>query len=71
MDADLKSLEDKVSQLIDLCGNLREENAALRGNLMQVKQDADALKDKMLLASDRLESLLETMPAMAQQLAES
>ena len=71
MDADLKSLEDKLSQLIDLCGNLREENAALRGNLMQAQHDAETLKGKMLQASDRLENLLETMPAMAQQVAES
>ena len=63
MEADLKSLEEKIGKLISLCADLREENGQLRGDLSQAQQVADALKSKMLLASNKLEGLLETMPA--------
>jgi cell division protein ZapB len=62
MEADLKSLEEKISKLISLCSNLREENSQLLGDLSQARQAADTLKSKMLLASNKLEGLLETMP---------
>lgn len=62
MDADLKSLEEKISKLISLCSNLREENSQLLGDLSQARQAADTLKSKMLLASNKLEGLLEKMP---------
>ena len=62
MDADLKSLEDKMSKLIALCGSLREENAQLRGDLSQAQLTSDTLKSKMLLASNKLEGLLSAMP---------
>jgi cell division protein ZapB len=62
MEADLKSLEEKISKLISLCSNLREENSQLLGDLSQARQTAEALKNKMLLASNKLEGLLEQMP---------
>ena len=65
MDADLKRLEDKVSKLVSLCISLREENTQLRGDLTQAQQDSHTLKNNMLLASQKLEILLETMPADA------
>ncbi len=55
MEADLKSLEEKITKLISLCSNLREENVRLRSDLTQTK-------DNMLLASNKLEGLLESMP---------
>jgi cell division protein ZapB len=55
MEADLKSLEEKITKLISLCANLREENSQLRSDLSQTKGN-------MLLASNKLESLLESMP---------
>ncbi len=63
MDADLKRLEDKINKLVSLCVTLREENAQLRGDLSQAQQNSDTLKNNMLLASQKLEVLLETMPA--------
>lgn len=63
MDADLKSLEEKISKLISLCTALREENIQLRDDLTQAQQNSDTLKNNMLLASQKLETLLETMPA--------
>ncbi len=62
MEADLKSLQEKITKLITLCSALREENVQLRGDLSQAQQDADALKSNMQLASDKLEVLLESMP---------
>jgi cell division protein ZapB len=63
MEADLISLEEKITKLITLCATLREENSRLRGDLTQTQQTTDALKSNMLLASNKLESLLESLPA--------
>lgn len=63
MDADLKRLEDKINKLVSLCVTLREENTQLRGDLTQAQQNSDALKNNMLLASQKLEVLLATIPA--------
>ena len=62
MEADLKSLEEKITKLISLCANLREENRQLLSDLSQAHQAADTLKSKMLLASNKLEGLLAAMP---------
>ncbi len=62
MEADLKSLEDKITKLITLCSNLRGENSQLREELSQAQAAAAALKNNMLLASNKLEGLLEAMP---------
>jgi cell division protein ZapB len=62
MEADLKSLEEKITRLITLCSDLREENIQLRSDLSQAQQDASALKNNMQLAGDKLESLLASMP---------
>lgn len=65
MDADLKRLEEKINKLVSLCVTLREDNAQLRNDLTQAQQNSDALKSNMLLASEKLEILLETMPSDA------
>jgi cell division protein ZapB len=62
MEADLKSLEEKISKLISLCGRLREENGQLRENITLAQQKTDALKSSMLMASNKLEALLQTVP---------
>ena len=62
MEADLKNLEEKITKLISLCANLREENSQLLSDLSQAQQAADTLKSKMLLASIKLEGLLTAMP---------
>lgn len=63
MDADLKRLEDKITTLISLCASLRDENAKLRDDLNHAHQNTATLKNNMLLASQKLEVLLEKMPA--------
>ena len=62
MEADLKALEDKVAQLIDLCKQLRTENIDLRQELAQAQNDARQLKENMALTGNRLQALLERLP---------
>lgn len=68
MEADLRSLEEKISKLITLCSNLREENTLLRSTLSNTQQGADALKTKMQQASNKLELLLAKMPMPSENL---
>ncbi|MGB2833093.1 MAG: hypothetical protein WBC07_09060 [Methylotenera sp.] len=62
MDADLKVLEAKLSGLISLCIDLRNENAQLRQDLNTTQQDTAQLKDSMAKASERIEALMESLP---------
>jgi cell division protein ZapB len=55
MEADLKTLEEKITKLVSLCANLREENLRLRNDLTQTKGN-------MLQASNKLEILLQSIP---------
>ena len=55
MELDLKKLEEKITKLISLCSNLRQENIQLRSDLTQAK-------DNMTQAGNRLETLLESLP---------
>lgn len=63
MNVDLKKLEDKIGKLISLCAILREENLQLRDDLSHAQQNSNTLKSNMLLASEKLEILLETIPS--------
>lgn len=62
MDADLKMLELKLSGLISLCSDLRSENTQLRLDLSATQNDVALLKANMVIASERVESLLESLP---------
>ena len=62
MDADLKALEQKISQLISLCAKLRQENAQLRLDLTNTEADTVLLKANMQQASTRIEALMESLP---------
>jgi cell division protein ZapB len=62
MDADLKALEDKLTQLIALCQMLRTKNLELQQNLANAQDDTRQLKDSMTQASARLEALIEQLP---------
>jgi cell division protein ZapB len=55
MEADIKSLEAKITKLVDLCTSLREENAQLNGELAKARSN-------MRQASDKLEVLLGSIP---------
>lgn len=62
MDADLKSLEHKLSQLITLCQNLRAQNADLHQQLVKAQSETKQLKDNIATVSTRLEAVIERLP---------
>lgn len=63
MDAELKSLEAKVSLFVELCQRLREENQQLRQQVASAVNQTKRLEDKINSATSRLESLLAQIPA--------
>ncbi len=62
MDAELRSLEDKVNQVVALCQRLRADNHALRQQLATALNDNKQLAEKIGVASTRLETLLTQIP---------
>jgi cell division protein ZapB len=62
MDADLKALEDKIGQLVELTQRLRDDNRGLRQQLAEAANDNKRLGDKVDAARVRLEALLERLP---------
>lgn len=66
MDADLKSLEERVAKLIALCHHLREDNGQLRQEVSKLNQESQSLKLNMTQASVQLEKLLSALPEEGQ-----
>lgn len=62
MDTELKSLEQKLSQLVDFCHQLRDENHELRQQLATEQNHAKQLHEKLSGAKVRLENLLNRIP---------
>ncbi|GAB7563835.1 hypothetical protein LG202_18740 [Methylobacillus methanolivorans] len=62
MNADLITLEEKLSQLISLCQLLRAENLELRQELGRYQDDNKQLKDNMELAGQKLQAVIERLP---------
>lgn len=62
MDAELKQLEQKLSQLLDFCQRLRTENHQLRQQLASEQNHNKHLSDKLEGAKTRLADLLERIP---------
>ncbi len=62
MEAELKSLEDKLAQLVSLCHRLRAENHQLRQDVAAGLNTARALDEKINAATARLEALLQQIP---------
>jgi cell division protein ZapB len=62
MDADLKALEDKISQLVDLTQSVRANNLELRQALAIAQDEVRLLKSNMQQASEKLESLIDQLP---------
>ena len=63
MEAELKSLEGKLVQFVELCQKLRADNQALRQQLASAMNESKRLEEKINSATERLESLLSQMPA--------
>lgn len=62
MDAELKSLERKLSQFVELCARLRADNRQLREQLESAMSDNKQLTEKIGAATGRLETLLSQIP---------
>ncbi|MDP2828988.1 MAG: hypothetical protein Q8O37_10310 [Sulfuricellaceae bacterium] len=58
----MKSLEDKVEQIVEACIQLRTENTQLRQQLAAAQNDNKRLSEKIQGAHTRLEALLENIP---------
>ena len=62
VDAELKAIEQKISQLAELCHRLRSDNSELRQQLASALNDKTLLDKKVGDAASRLESLLNQIP---------
>jgi len=63
MDAELKSLEGKLGQFVELCHQLRADNLQLRQELASAVNRSKRLEEKISSATTRLETLLNQIPA--------
>jgi cell division protein ZapB len=63
MDSELRSLEGKLDQFVELCHKLRADNQQLRQELASALDQRRQLEEKITSATTRLEALLSQMPA--------
>ena len=63
MEAELKSLEGKIDQLIEVCQKLRSDNQQLRQQLASALDQKRRMEEKIATATTRLEALLDQIPA--------
>ena len=63
MEAELKSLENKINEFAEFCQRLRADNQQLRQQLASALNHGKRLEEKISAATTRLESLLNHMPA--------
>jgi len=62
MEAELNALDEKVSQLAQLCQKLRKDNSQLRQQLATAQSESKRLAEKVNTAATRLEGLLNQIP---------
>lgn len=62
METEFRSLEDRISQFVDLCGRLRDDNRRLRQELADAVNANKLLAGRVEDARARLEALLERIP---------
>ncbi len=62
MDAQLKSLEEKINQFVALFQKLRGDNQELRQQLATALNDNKLLAEKIIAAKTRLETVLAQIP---------
>lgn len=63
MNEELGGLEDKVTQVIALCDTLRAENLRLRDRVGALEHEKADLAGRMTAARERLEGLMDKLPA--------
>ncbi|WP_237763295.1 hypothetical protein [Thiobacillus denitrificans] len=62
MQAELDTLETKIRQVAELCHTLRQDNIALRQQLLTAQRDNKQLTTRLDAAKTRLQTLLDTLP---------
>jgi cell division protein ZapB len=62
MEAELKTLDEKISQLVQVCHHLRADNNELRQQLVAALNQNKHLTEKIESARTRLEGLLSRIP---------
>jgi len=62
MNEDLLALEEKLSHLLELFHDLKQENSQLKEELSAVKSSSEALQQKMTEASERIDKLMQSLP---------
>jgi regulator of replication initiation timing len=58
----LGGLENKVTQVVALCAELRAENHRLRDRVGALEEEKLALAERMTVARTRLEGLMDRLP---------
>jgi cell division protein ZapB len=62
MHSELDTLETKIRQVAERCHTLRQDNIALRQQLLAAQQDNKQLTSRLEAAKTRLQTLLDTLP---------
>jgi cell division protein ZapB len=62
MEAELDTLDERISQLVQLCHRLRNDNNELRQELAAAQNQNKQLTEKIESARQRLEMLLSRIP---------
>ena len=63
MEAELKALEDKLTQFVEVNQRLRDDTQRLRQELASALHRNKQLEDKINTASSRLEQIVQQIPA--------
>ena len=63
MEINLSALEAKVEQVVSFCEQLRQENLTLRERIARIEQEKENLAERMTAARERLETMMEKLPA--------
>ncbi len=62
MEAELKALEDKLAQFVEINQRLRDDTQRLRQELASTLHRSKQLEEKILVASERLEQIVKQIP---------
>ena len=65
--SELASLDRKITELVQLCQQLRQENRILRASEQQWKQERAQLIEKNELARTKIEAMIGRLKALEQE----
>ena len=62
MNSEIAALEAKIEQIVVLVQALRAENVQLKGEVSGLQNDCSELRQRMSVARERLEGLIDKLP---------